>query len=90
MVVKWLQKIGEKSLLMVVDILVTLKLTLILRPMLYSVQVLEKLSYSILRGLQRTISPAGTNIETLAHAEGARWVVAVMKARCEKGRKQND
>ena len=36
------------------------------------------------------IYPAGTNIETLAHAEGARWVVAVMKARCEKGRKQND
>jgi len=36
------------------------------------------------------IYPAVTNIETLAHAEGARWVVAVMKARCEKGRKQND
>ena len=49
---------------------------LILRPMLYSVQVLEKLSYSILRGLQRTISILQrTNIETLAHAEGARWVV---------------
>ena len=36
------------------------------------------------------IYPAGTGIETLAHAEGARWVVAVMKARCEKGRKQHD
>jgi len=35
------------------------------------------------------IYPAGTNIETLAHAEGARWIVAVMKARCEKGRKQH-
>lgn len=35
------------------------------------------------------IYPAGTGIETLAHAEGARWIVAVMKARCEKGRKQN-
>ena len=38
----------------------------------------------------QSIHPAGTNIETLAHAEGARWVVAIMKARCEKGRKQGD
>lgn len=34
-----------------------------------------------------SIHPAGTNIETLAHAEGSRWVVAIIKARCEKGRK---
>lgn len=38
----------------------------------------------------QNIYPPGTNIETLAHAEGARWVVAIMKARCEKGRKQTD
>ena len=36
------------------------------------------------------IYPAGVGIETLAHAEGARWVVAIIKSRCEKGRKQND
>jgi len=36
------------------------------------------------------IHPAGTNIETLAHAEGSRWIVAIMKKRCELGRKQND
>ena len=36
------------------------------------------------------VYPAGTGIETLAHAEGARWIVAIMKARCEKGRRQND
>jgi hypothetical protein len=34
------------------------------------------------------IYPAGVGIETLAHAEGARWVVAVIKKRCEVGRKQ--
>ena len=38
----------------------------------------------------QSIHPAGTNIEVLAHAEGARWVVAVIKARCEKGRKQHE
>ena len=38
----------------------------------------------------QSIHPAGTNIEVLAHAEGSRWVVAIMKARCEKGRKQVD
>ena len=38
----------------------------------------------------QNIHPAGTNIEVLAHAEGSRWVVAIMKARCEKGRKQVD
>ena len=36
------------------------------------------------------IYPAGTDIETLAHAEGSRWIVGIMKARCEKGRKQSD
>jgi len=36
------------------------------------------------------IHPAGTNIETLAHAEGSRWIVAIMKKRSELGRKQND
>ncbi len=35
----------------------------------------------------QSIHPAGTNIEVLAHAEGGRWLVAVIKARCEKGRK---
>ena len=34
------------------------------------------------------IYPAGVGIETLAHAEGARWIVAVIKKRCEIGRKQ--
>jgi len=34
------------------------------------------------------IYPAGVGIETLAHAEGARWIVAVIKKRCEVGRKQ--
>ena len=33
------------------------------------------------------IYPAGTDIETLAHAEGSRWIVGIIKARCEKGRK---
>ena len=36
------------------------------------------------------IYPAGVGIETLAHAEGARWVVAIIKSRCEKGRKENE
>lgn len=36
------------------------------------------------------VYPAGVGIETLAHAEGSRWLVAVIKARCEKGRKQSD
>ena len=36
------------------------------------------------------IHPAGTNIETLAHAEGSRWIVAIMKKRSELGRKQGD
>lgn len=36
------------------------------------------------------IYPAGVGIETLAHAEGARWIVAVIKKRCEVGRKQHD
>lgn len=36
------------------------------------------------------IYPAGTGIETLAHAEGARWIIAIMKARCEKGRKASE
>mgnify|MGYP006969383787 FL=1 len=38
----------------------------------------------------QNIHPAGTNIEVLAHAEGARYIVAIMKARCEMGRKQHD
>lgn len=38
----------------------------------------------------QSIHPAGTNIEVLAHAEGARWIVAIMKKRCELGRKQGD
>lgn len=33
------------------------------------------------------IYPAGVGIETLAHAEGARWLVAVIKKRTELGRK---
>lgn len=37
-----------------------------------------------------SIHPAGVGIETLAHAEGARWLVAVIKKRTEKGRKQHD
>lgn len=36
------------------------------------------------------IHPAGTNIETLAHAEGSRWIVAIMKKRSELGRKQGN
>jgi len=36
------------------------------------------------------VYPAGVGIETLAHAEGSRWLVAIIKARCEKGRKQHD
>lgn len=38
----------------------------------------------------QNIHPPGTNIEVLAHAEGARWVVAIMKKRCELGRRQGD
>lgn len=34
------------------------------------------------------IYAAGTGIETLAHAEGSRWLVAVIKSRMELGRKQ--
>ena len=34
------------------------------------------------------VHPAGTNIETLAHAEGSRWLMAVIKKRTEMGRKQ--
>ena len=33
------------------------------------------------------IYPAGVGIETLAHAEGSRWLVAVIKKRTEQGRK---
>ena len=33
------------------------------------------------------IYPAGVGIETLAHAEGARWLVAIIKKRTELGRK---
>ena len=29
----------------------------------------------------QSIHPAGTNIEVLAHAEGARWLVAIIKER---------
>lgn len=36
------------------------------------------------------IHPAGTNIETLAHAEGSRWLMAIIKKRTELGRKQGD
>ncbi len=36
------------------------------------------------------VHAAGAGIETLAHAEGSRWIVAIMKKRCELGRKQND
>mgnify|MGYP000014666340 FL=1 len=36
------------------------------------------------------VYPAGTGIETLAHAEGSRWLVAIIKARCEQGRKQGE
>ena len=36
------------------------------------------------------VYPAGVGIETLAHAEGARWVIAIIKKRCESGRKQSD
>jgi len=35
------------------------------------------------------IHAAGVGIETLAHAEGSRWIVAIMKKRCELGRKQH-
>ncbi len=38
----------------------------------------------------QNIHPPGTNIEVLAHAEGSRYIVAIMKARCEMGRKQSD
>jgi len=37
-----------------------------------------------------SIHPAGVGIETLAHAEGARWLVAIIKKRTELGRKQDD
>ena len=33
------------------------------------------------------VYPAGVGIETLAHAEGARWLVAIIKKRTELGRK---
>tara|TARA_R100000773_G_C4213478_1_gene112515 strand:+ start:336 stop:608 length:273 start_codon:yes stop_codon:yes gene_type:complete len=33
---------------------------------------------------------AGLGIETLAHFEGQRWIVALIKARCEIGRKQGE
>ena len=36
------------------------------------------------------VHPAGTNIETLAHAEGSRWLMAVIKKRTEMGRKQGE
>ena len=36
------------------------------------------------------VHPAGTNIETLAHAEGSRWLMAVIKKRTELGRKQGE
>ena len=36
----------------------------------------------------QNIHPAGTNIEILAHAEGSRWLCAVIKRRCELGRKK--
>ena len=36
------------------------------------------------------IHPAGTNIETLAHAEGSRWLMAIIKKRTELGRKQGE
>ena len=36
------------------------------------------------------VYPAGSGIEFLAHAEGARWLVAIIKKRCETGRKQSD
>jgi hypothetical protein len=34
------------------------------------------------------VYPAGVGIETLAHAEGARWLMAIIKKRSELGRKQ--
>ena len=34
------------------------------------------------------VHAAGAGIETLAHAEGSRWLVAVIKSRMELGRKQ--
>jgi len=37
-----------------------------------------------------SIHPAGTGIETLAHAEGARWIVAIIKKRNEIGRRQSE
>ena len=36
------------------------------------------------------IYSAGTGIETLAHAEGGRWIVAIIKKRTESGRKQDE
>ena len=36
------------------------------------------------------IHPAGTNIETLAHAEGSRWLMAIIKKRTELGRRQGE
>jgi len=38
----------------------------------------------------QSIHPAGTNIETLAHAEGSRWLMAIIKKRTELGRKQGE
>mgnify|MGYP007062046199 FL=1 len=46
-------------------------------------QYLESLSTNNIYG-------AGVGIETLAHAEGSRWIVAVIKKRTELGRKQGD
>lgn len=36
------------------------------------------------------VYPAGTGIETLAHAEGSRWIVAIIKKRTELGRRQSE
>lgn len=36
------------------------------------------------------IHSAGTGIETLAHAEGSRWIVAIIKKRTELGRRQSE
>lgn len=46
-------------------------------------QYLESLSTNNIYG-------PGVGIETLAHAEGSRWIVAVIKKRTELGRKQGD
>ena len=75
---------------MVVGIAKKLTKTLIVKPMVCSAVVIGKDFLQYLESITtNNIYPAGTGIETLAHAEGARWVVAVIKARCEKGRKQD-